>query len=151
MTSIILWGRANTGKTHTLKTLVEILCDKYKAKIIFDDSIDDKDFCLILEIKGKKVAVFTNGDDKKIIKRNIDALKNSGIAFDIIIGASRSKGGSCDIIYNMLNSKDDNLFWVRVSNVSNEKIRKTDLEKFYEISHTNQAKQIIDIINLNLL
>lgn len=55
MTSIILWGRANTGKTHTLKTLVKLLCDEHKAKIIFDDSKDDKDFCLILEIKGKRL------------------------------------------------------------------------------------------------
>ncbi len=151
MTSIILWGRANTGKTHTLKTLVKLLCDEHKAKIIFDDSSDKTDYCLILEIKEKKVAIFTNGDDKKIVKRNIDALKNSGITFDIIIGASRSKGGSCDIIYSMLNSKDDNIFWVRVSNVSNEKMSKADLEKFYEVSHTNQANQIINIMNINLL
>lgn len=91
---IVLYGEANSGKTTVLKELGQMLlenCDDYSNNRVFLPSKDGVRSTVERDIKctwrGCKLLIRTMGDQKSVVKKNIDAFL--GQEFDIAITASR--------------------------------------------------------------
>ena len=98
MKAIILWGRANTGKTTTLNLVIQNLLNL--GATVEHDCTGNRvvDRCLVLKYNGHRIAVCTDGDCESIVQRNFNDLKQAGATCDIFVGASRSRGASCKCI-----------------------------------------------------
>lgn len=84
MKAIILWGRANTGKTTTLNLVIQNLLS-LGATVEHDckgNRVADR--CLVLKYNGHRIAVCTDGDCESIVQRNFNDLKQAGATCDIL-------------------------------------------------------------------
>lgn len=151
MKSVILWGAGSVGKTHTMNKVIRILCEKYGATVLCGDNyqIDDegKDECLILSVFNKNIAIFTGGDDRTIIENNLKKLDEFNTYYDFLLGVSRTKGSSCDGIYDYFSSEKDEIFWIRIAEISDKKLDKNNLNIAHSIVQHQQALSIIEIMN----
>lgn len=118
MKIIVLSGESNSGKTTTLKLLIETLCD-YGWSIIspeycllrsiissvteVDKSLN-KDITAVLVKDGKKIGVSTFGDDELTIKNKVEFFEKIGCECAVI--GSHPFGSSKRYIEKL--EKDDN-------------------------------------------
>ena len=78
---IALYGDQNTGKTTTLKCLIERLGGKEKG----DDPVAINDY----NHTGKRIVVAPAGDDGEVVRKNVDFFKE--VKGDILVIATRER------------------------------------------------------------
>ena len=102
-----LYGKANTGKTETLRILARILvcygaelqqCYNTEISSPEEPSLPKKipkegDFMAYLNYEGIHICICTGGDNEPALKRNIKFFEN--YSSDIYISATRTKGATC--------------------------------------------------------
>ncbi|MBO4439000.1 MAG: hypothetical protein J5798_06580 [Spirochaetaceae bacterium] len=104
---IALYGPRNMGKTTTLKKLIDLLsviAKNYEISFY-------KEVWAYFKINGKKIVVCTPGDNKDIVKGNINYTKSYDC--DIFVTAARTRGGSVDELKKFTNKKEAELIWVQ--------------------------------------
>ena len=98
---LVISGRQNTGKTQTLRALIDRLCQSPQFKYEKDESDYDaldgngKDCRAVFTTtapsgRAVKVAVHTAGDTPELLTKSLTACKDA----DIIVCACRAKNGS---------------------------------------------------------
>jgi hypothetical protein len=111
MKVISLFGSADTGKTRTLLDLVQLLLKNGSLLIppepfVFGDC--DGNFLVVLAT-GKRVCITTSGDNAAIQEANLRFVENQKP--DIWITASRTRGGSCGVIFTSTILSIDEMIW----------------------------------------
>lgn len=93
-TIIALQGRSGTGKTTTLRMLIEKVKKTYNTTIkeICHDA--QKDLYAIAEINGKKVGITTRGDTEWCLKIDFEKMGNC----QLYVCACRTKGDTVKFI-----------------------------------------------------
>lgn len=88
---IALYGSSNTGKTATLKELIDKMLDN-NYSIVNEDKRDyaTEDRCCVLEYMGKKIGITSAGDDTGILEKAFDFM--IGYNCDLYICATHNKG-----------------------------------------------------------
>ncbi|WP_456105072.1 hypothetical protein [Prevotella sp.] len=104
-TIIVLYRRANTGKTTTLNYLIGLL-DKSKEEM---QSLT-KDRRVTISYGNKSIAVTTQGDNKYEIEENIKFFENEDC--DILVTATRSRGQTTDGIYEYHKKINAKIIWI---------------------------------------
>ena len=104
-TIIVLYRRANTGKTTTLNYLIGLL-DKSKEEM---QSLT-KDRRVTISYGNKSIAVTTQGDNKYEIEENIKFFEKEDC--DILITATRSRGQTTDAIYKYHKEINVKIIWI---------------------------------------
>ena len=104
-TIIVLYRRANTGKTTTLNYLIGLL-DKSKEEM---QSLT-KDRRVTISYGNKSIAVTTQGDNKYEIEENIKFFEKEDC--DILITATRSRGQTTDAIYKYHKEINAKIIWI---------------------------------------
>ena len=148
MKAIILWGRANTGKTTTLNLVIQNLLSL--GATVEHDCTGNRvvDRCLVVKYNGHRIAVCTDGDCESIVQRNFNDLKQVGATYDIFVGASRSRGASCNCIESQFSAPNDQILWYRISNVYGPNFSDPFLKtKIYPLAQKHQADCIVDLIH----
>ena len=89
---IALQGASNTGKSCTLKLLIDIISNnQHCVSVLFTGK---NDMIVVAEINGKKLGITTYGDTREELENDF---KKIGIC-DLYVCASRSKGGTVDFL-----------------------------------------------------
>ena len=104
-TIIVLYRRANTGKTTTLNYLIGLL-DKSKEEM---QSLTE-DRRVVISYDNKSIAVTTQGDNENEINRNIKFFEKEDC--DILVTATRSKGQTPRAIYNYHKEINAKIIWI---------------------------------------
>lgn len=104
-TIIVLYRRANTGKTTTLNYLIGLL-DKSKEEM---QSLT-KDRRVTISYGNKSIAVTTQGDNENEINKNIKFFEKEDC--DILVTATRSKGQTPRAIYNYHKEINAKIIWI---------------------------------------
>ena len=98
---ITLQGKSDTGKTETLKILIDKLSKIYPVTIF--KKIHDKkseDLVVEVELKDKKLGITTRGDSRYYLERDFRKLGDC----DLYVCASRTKGATIDFLDEQTNS-----------------------------------------------
>lgn len=95
--TIVLQGRANSGKTKTLNMLIDM--------IEFDESPDIKQVnaserWVVGKSKGINLAITTQGDWEEQLREWIEYVDSITKKIDIYICPCRTRGSSFDFVYN---------------------------------------------------
>lgn len=121
-----IYGKADTGKSETLKMFYEKIKAKYTTFKISNKytHIDGADISVALEINGKLVAIESQGDPNS---RILDSLpKFAAIPADIIICVTRTRGATVNIVKQQ---KDNyKIVWI-------DKKRSTSEASNYEVNN----------------
>lgn len=114
----LLYGTANTGKSTTLRNLAMQIFKNFPENLIYFENIGGIDYIAVWQNENIRLGIYSGGDRKDIVFRNLSLL------FDYqcnhIIGATRTKGGTCDVIevYAQLFSKQIN--WIQKTAATDE-------------------------------
>ena len=99
---IALWGRANSGKTETLRIVIDNLLQTggqiLKGTVPTDPTTDA---LVKLSWNGKIIGIGTEGDSRVILENSYNYL---GADCDVYIFATRSRGGTVDFITGTFNN-----------------------------------------------
>ena len=82
---ITLQGKGNTGKTRTLKCLIEKIKQQHEIEELY---VGNENAVIITKINNKKLGVTTYGDTRKELEEKFDLMGEC----DFYVCASRSKG-----------------------------------------------------------
>lgn len=135
---MVLWGKANSGKTGMLRLLIELFSQvkEYKVK-----GLAKNDRCVVVELNGKMVGIITAGDTAKELEAGFSELPEC----DVYVCASRTKDGTVDFVRRM--SKGQGLLWVEKWAVSEEECIGINVKKRQEKANRIQAEEIYDILD----
>ncbi len=92
---IALWGRAQSGKTSTLKIVHDTLLHM-SHEVLFENTDDGRDVMKIFSINGLKVGLESQGDPGSRLGRSLQEFKKHDCT--VIICATRSKGETQDLV-----------------------------------------------------
>lgn len=120
MQVIALYGSANCGKSKVLKNVITY----FKPEAI----IPEGDFYTLFEINNQKIGIATGGDDKSTVESNLNYFIQQKCDFGIT--ASRTKGGSAEIISVISNRLGTEPIWIKKSCLSEA----LDIDGFSEIN-----------------
>ena len=99
---IVLWGRANSGKTETLRICIDILLQTggqiLKGTVPANPTTDA---LVKLSWNGKTIGIGTEGDSREILENSYN---NLGVDCDVYIFATRTRGGTVDFIIDNFNN-----------------------------------------------
>lgn len=103
---IALFGAGSTGKTTTLKVLIDRFRNNSEYRRVHIDNSRKNDVYAVFERirSGVKIAITTAGDTPKEIRENIAYATKHGS--DVLITASRTSGQGVDVIYQQSLSHD---------------------------------------------
>lgn len=134
-----LYGRANCGKSSTLKKLIQIFeeCPNAHKEEKFEEF--NGDFRITFTFKDKCVCVATGGDDKSIIEENCNYFKNN--KFDIAISATRAAGGTCDSLNDFATEHNGKMIWHK------KYIESFDYKKYQDEINELEAKELFEYID----
>ena len=100
---IVLCGRANLGKTRTLRTVI----DKLNGESISYATRDTKTIC---HYNDQTIAIATKGDNAAELRANVSYFKFHPC--DIAITAARSRGGTHDVIKAYAQETGAEVVWI---------------------------------------
>lgn len=123
-----LRGRANCGKTTTLKQLYSLLTDKESSGAEIKE---------VFRYRDTKIGVFSCGDLGECVNKNMKDFIDQQC--DIIVCASRTKGGSSDEVYTAKKSAGYNLITVGPVYSSNQ-----NQMNLCKSNQANSLKNLID-------
>jgi len=108
-TLIALFGPSSCGKTQSIKMVYNKFIKSKGVKIIEEEIRND--ICTIFSYKEKKIGITSQGDNKGLLEPKLEKFRKEGC--NIILCASRTRGGTCDAIYKLQNEYEIN--WVKKS------------------------------------
>ena len=130
---ICMQGKADIGKTQTLREVYELLDSQEKN--ILEQQNDD--ICATVQMDDFLIGISTQGDPLSSQDEWILNLVHKSC--DIIVCASRTKGTTVEFVKNCALQNDYSLIWSSPFVVENE--------KFSKICHKLMASSIINLIN----
>lgn len=134
-----LYGRANVGKTQTLKSLMNLFYKENGETENIVEVVPNSDLYRVIEYKGKRICIATGGDNMDIVEENCKKFKED--SFDIAVTATRSKGKVDRFIMSLTKKEDLNLKWL-------EKGTSYNLgDKYEKIIIKNNADILFQCIN----
>ena len=122
-----LYGLPNTGKTTTLKRLIRLFGEKANGEKPV--TIDD--------YRGKKIVIAPGGDTLGVIKANVKTFKEEKA--DILVSATRTKGGSQDALKEHAKKIGTDVIWVG-------KNHSASLHEFINEVQVQELRAFIDLI-----
>ena len=141
--AIVLWGKANRGKTQTLNLVISKLCYNFGASVLTGTISTNKisDNCVVLAYADKRIGIITNGDNAYVLAESFNKLPND---CDLYICASRTKGSSCNFIKK--NHMTSEVVWVEKYGITAENCELNNISFFQKKANDIQAQGIIEII-----
>lgn len=106
-----LYGHSNCGKSATLNHLRELLRVQGESTHLQSPSGMDRRETFLFH--GKTICLTPGGDDEQVMKDNLLYFDRQGA--DILVTASRSRGGTVDVIQEYRRTGDIHVKWVRKS------------------------------------
>ncbi|MFC2566584.1 MAG: hypothetical protein ACFNT7_07140 [Porphyromonas pasteri] len=122
-----LYGLPNTGKTTTLKRLIGLFGEKANGEKPV--TIDD--------YRGKKIVIAPGGDTLGVVKANVKTFKEEKA--DILVSATRTKGGSQDALKEHAKKIGTDVIWVG-------KNHSASLHEFINEVQVQELRAFIDLI-----
>ena len=122
-----LYGLPNTGKTTTLKRLIRLFGEKANGEKPV--TIDD--------YRGKKIVIAPGGDTLGVVKANVKTFKEEKA--DILVSATRTKGGSQDALKGHAKKIGTDVIWVG-------KNHSASLHEFINEVQVQELRAFIDLI-----
>ncbi len=141
--AIVLWGKANRGKTQTLNLAANLLVRNLKANPISKQSFPltiENDHVIVLEVFGKKVGIITAGDSDKELKA---AFQKIPFECDLYLCPSRTRGSSCKFLKNRFG---DSIFWISKWTLKNESTIILKEDYFQNKANLIQAQEIVEVV-----
>ncbi|WP_196893443.1 hypothetical protein [Aureivirga marina] len=117
-TIITIYGRANEGKSETIKKVFKNLFIEFpQAKLIKEKFKDSNDIYKVIKIDNIVIGFESEGDPKSRGLKTLSELANEKIqnekkGCDIIICASRSKGETVHNVLNVAKEHEYNVIWI---------------------------------------
>lgn len=111
---IALFGRANVGKTSTLRRVLQSLEERPGATV--DRQIDRVDIRAIILIDGLKIGIETQGDPTGRLAESLELFAREGC--NVIICATRTSGRTMDAV-----KRHEGVFrikWIKKTNPDQE-------------------------------
>ena len=121
------YGLPNTGKTTTLKRLIRLFGEKANGEKPV--TIDD--------YRGKKIVIAPGGDTLGVVKANVKTFKEEKA--DILVSATRTKGGSQDALKEHAKKIGTDVIWVG-------KNHSASLHEFINEVQVQELRAFIDLI-----
>lgn len=106
-----LYGHSNCGKSATLNHLRELLCNQGESMHL--QSLHGTDKRETFLFHGKTICLTPGGDNEQVMKDNLLYFDQQGA--DILVTASRSRGGTIDVIQEYHRTEDIHVKWVKKS------------------------------------
>lgn len=125
------------GKSASVKEVFNQLSTKYPANV--QVIINDGDIKAIIEVKGIKVGIESQGDPKSRMPQSMDDFVAAGC--DIIVTACRTKWATYDKVDIDLRSNGYDIIWT-----SNDKYYDKSNTHVINILNDRYAKRIIQLI-----
>lgn len=133
-TVIALKGIGGQGKSETIKRLRNLIKSTYTHHVE-NILIDKGDVKVIIEIKGVKIGIESQGDPDSRQEKSISEFVSKNC--DIIICASRTRGETVDTVFN---TKKDGYRVIWVTNYRSKEISHSELNNL-------SAKHLLELIN----
>lgn len=106
---IVLYGRANCGKSETIKNVFKILNSNYPTAMV-DIIFSGSDIKILMKnLKGLTVGIESQGDPNSRLDQSLQDFQNAQC--DIIICTSRTRGMTVNWINSLANSFQ--IGWIR--------------------------------------
>lgn len=121
-----LYGLPNTGKTTTLKRLIGL----------FGENANRENPVIIDDYRGKKIVIAPGGDTPGVVEANVETFKKKKA--DILVSATRTKGGSQDALKEHAKKIGTDVIWVG----------KNYSASLHEFINEAQAKELHAFIDL---
>lgn len=122
-----LYGLPNTGKTTTLKRLIGL----------FGEKVNGEKPVTIDDYRGKKIVIAPGGDTLGVVKANVKTFKEEKA--DILVSATRTKGGSQDALKEHAKKIGTDVIWVG-------KNHSASLHEFINEVQVQELRAFIDLI-----
>lgn len=107
----VLCGHSNCGKTATLSYLRELLQKQGESTHLqFPHGADRRETFLL---DGKTICLTPGGDIERVVKDNLKYFEEQSA--DILVTASRSRGGTVDAIEEYCKNNDIPVEWIKKS------------------------------------
>lgn len=141
--AIVLFGRANTGKTTTLNLLIDKLTSKYGATTLMSipSANANNDKAIAVKYNGLNIAIITEGDHANAL----DYYFGKIIECDIYICASRTKSSSVEYISNRF--LGNYIMWQEKWSISEQNLTSPVLKTLQDEANDLQAEALIKAIN----
>lgn len=107
----VLCGHSNCGKTATLNCLREMLQSQAKSIHLQFPRGADRRETFIWE--GKTICLTPGGDNERVVNGNLKYFEEQSA--DILVTASRSRGGTVDAIKKYCKNNDIPVEWIKKS------------------------------------
>lgn len=114
---IAVKGKAEVGKTTSIKKFYEWVIDNYAYKIISPNTWSGIDFKTIIEVAGFKIGICSAGDEGSTVKKYMSEFEQAEC--DIIICACRTKGETFQTIQSYW-SKSYLINYINVNKISDK-------------------------------
>lgn len=141
---IALYGCSNSGKTTTLKKVIDKLERKYKVNDAREKHSAANDKLVIVDIDRVKVGISTGGDNGAIVKNCITNLFQKGC--NIIVTATRSKGATVEVVEKFCKTNNYKLDWVKKSSTISKVISLEGRNKRNDKYNETDSEIILDAI-----
>lgn len=147
-TVICCWNNADKGKSGSIAEAYKLLLKKgatVSASVeqiggFPNPSTDDNEIVAVLDYKGLRIGVESQGDP---YGRQFETLKEMGrIGCNVIVCASRTKGGTCDFVHKIASRKYD-LVWFSNFYFDDDEKNRSRLCAM----HKHNARCIVDLVD----
>lgn len=136
---IALYAPSNSGKTRTLQKVISHF--KLNEKIESDQRI-------VLEIRKVKIAITTFGDNADEIEQNFKFAHQNHC--EILLTASRTKGGSVNMLYKIVEDNSLQIDWIKKA-VLSDKLKNENFETLHSLESrclVDYLYQAVDLLNM---
>jgi len=138
---IALSGKTNVGKSRTIKIVYELLKQNYPTlKVLIEPAETKVEIRVVIIINGKRVGIESRGDTREIVEKALDIFTDTKC--NIIICATRTRGGSWNAVQEFANSNHFELKRIQKIPVETEVLQISSNKKY--------AKELMGEIKLLL-
>jgi hypothetical protein len=141
-TIVALWHYPEKGKTETLRQLAKLLTEKYPGSPILskcDPSFlpESGDFRQVAKIRGKKVAIESQGDPKTNLQWRLSELAET-IGAELIFCCTRPSGETVDAVVSVAATFGFELVWTSTYQVDTDvhQANRLKAEHLWEMAET---------------